>query len=80
MWMNLEPAIEWSKSEREKQIPYINACIWNLEKWYWWTYLQGRNKDADLENGIVDAAGEGDSGMNWEGSADIYTTMCKTDS
>ena len=26
--------IEWSKSEREKQILYINAYILNLEKWY----------------------------------------------
>ena len=25
---------EWSKSEREKQISYINPCVWNLEKWY----------------------------------------------
>ena len=25
---------EWSKSEREKQISYIKAHIWNLEKWY----------------------------------------------
>ena len=25
---------EWSKSEREKQISYINMYIWNLEKWY----------------------------------------------
>ena len=24
---------EWSKSEREKQILYINAYMWNLEKW-----------------------------------------------
>ena len=24
---------EWSKSEREKQILYINAYIWNLERW-----------------------------------------------
>ena len=29
-WMNLEPVIEGSKSEREKQILYINAYIWNL--------------------------------------------------
>ena len=32
---------EWSKSEGEKQISYINAYMWNLEKWYWWNYLQG---------------------------------------
>ena len=25
---------EWSKSEREKQISYINTYIWNLERWY----------------------------------------------
>ena len=25
---------EWSKSEREKQTLYINAYMWNLEKWY----------------------------------------------
>ena len=24
---------EQSKSEREKQISYIKACMWNLEKW-----------------------------------------------
>ena len=30
---------EWSKSENGKIILYINTYIWNLEKWYWWTYL-----------------------------------------
>ena len=35
-----------------------NAYIWNLEKWYWRTYLQGRNKGADAENGLVDTVGE----------------------
>ena len=29
---------EWSKSEREKQISYINAQTWNLEKWYGWSF------------------------------------------
>ena len=38
---------EWSKSEREKEISYSNAHIWNLERWYWWTYLQGRNRDSE---------------------------------
>ena len=35
---------DWSKPERENQILYINAYMWNLEKWYRWTYLQGRNE------------------------------------
>ena len=29
-WMNLEPVIQ--SEEKEKQILYINAYIWNLEK------------------------------------------------
>ena len=37
-----------SKSERERQILYINTYTWNLEGWYWWTYLQGRNGDTTL--------------------------------
>ena len=34
---------EWSKSEREWQVTYINAYIWNLERWCWCIYLQGRD-------------------------------------
>ena len=41
---------EWSKSESKKQILHINTYIWNLERWYWWTYLKGSNGDADIEN------------------------------
>ena len=25
---------EWSKSERERQVLYINACVWNLKKYF----------------------------------------------
>ena len=67
---------EWSKSEREKQILYINAYIWNLEKWYRWTYLQGRNRNADIENGCVDTGEEGEGGMNWEIRFDINALPC----
>ena len=38
---------EWSQSEREKQISYVNAYAWNLEKWYRWSDFQGRNRDTD---------------------------------
>ena len=53
---------EWSMSEREKQISYITTYMWNLEKWYWWTYLQGRNRDTDVENELVNTAGIGEGG------------------
>ena len=39
-------------------LSYINAYIWNLEKWCWWTWLQDRNRDTDVEKGPVDT-GEG---------------------
>ena len=33
---------------------------------YWWTYLQGTNRDADVEDGPVHTAGGGEGGMNWK--------------
>ena len=68
--------IEWGKSEREKQISYINTYIWNLERWYWWTYLQGRNRDADIENRLVNTMGEGEGGMNRESNTEACTLSC----
>ena len=32
-WMNLEPIIQNEVSQKEKT-QYINAFLWNLEKWY----------------------------------------------
>ena len=41
-----------------------SACVWNLERWYWWTYLQGKNRDWDIENRLMDTAGEGEGERN----------------
>ena len=38
--------------------------------------MQGRNGDADVENGRVDTVGEGEGGMNWEMRFDIRTLPC----
>ena len=57
---------EWSKSERETQI-YINTDMWNLEKWYRWSYLQSRNRDINVENKCMDTEGERGS-VGWIGS------------
>ena len=35
------------------------------------TYLQDRNRDADIEKGHVDIVGEGEGGTNWEIRIDI---------
>ena len=57
----------------EAQILYIYAYTWDLEKWYRWTYLQGKNRKADVVNRHVDIVGEGEGGTNWECDVDIYT-------
>ena len=73
---------EWSKSEREKQISFIKACMWSEEKWYRWTGLQGRSWDTDVENKRMDTMGGkprwgGDGGvLNWAIGIDMYTLMC----
>ena len=45
---------EWSKSQRGKQILHTNTYIRNLERWYWWNDLQGSNRDAAMENRLMD--------------------------
>ena len=44
---------KWSKSERERQISYDITYMWNLKKWYKWTYLPNRNRFTDVERGKV---------------------------
>ena len=66
---------EWSKSEREKQISYINTYMWNLEKWYRWPYLQSRNRGTDVENKYMDTKEEGEGERNWEVGIDTYTLL-----
>ena len=48
---------EGSKSEREKQISYINAYMWNLKKLVQ-SYLQSRNRDIDVENKRMNTKGQ----------------------
>ena len=67
---------EWSKSEREKQISSINAYIWNVERWYWWTYLWGSSGDTDMENRCVDTVGGWEGGTNWESRMEAYALPC----
>ena len=55
--------------------------MWNLEKWYRGTSLQGRNRDTNVENKCMDTKGGkwwggGGGVMNWEIGIDMYTLMC----
>ena len=59
--MNLELVIQSEVSQKEKhKIQDINAHIWNLKNGAEEIYLQGRNGDEDVENGLVDTVGEGE--------------------
>ena len=48
---------ERSKSDRERQTSYDTTYMWNLKKWYKWTYLQNRNRVTDVENKPMVARG-----------------------
>ena len=76
MWLNLKFVL-LSKSEREKQIPHINAYIWNLQKWHRGAYLRGWNRDADAEAGLWTQQGKG-KGVNRESSVGVCTLSCVT--
>ena len=41
----------------------IKANIWNLERWYQRSYIQGSRGDIDVKNRLLDSAGEGEGGM-----------------
>ena len=71
---------EWTKSERERQILYINACVQNLEEWYWWACFLDRKGVPDIENRLWTQQEKGRVRRTKRVAWKIYTVMCKTDS
>ena len=61
---------EWSKSERKTSVQYINAGIWNLERWSRWPYTWDSKRDTDVKNRLLDSVGEGEGGMICEKSTE----------
>ena len=80
--MSLEPIIHSEVNQKERQIMYTNAYIWNLERWYWWIYFQGSNGETNIENRPKDMGGgeAGEGEMNGEINMEVYNTICKIDS
>ena len=74
-----ECCTEWTKSEKEKQVSYINAYMWNLAKWYRWTYLQNRNRDTDVENKCMDTKWGWEELEDWDWHIYSIDTMYKID-
>ena len=65
---------EWSKSERERQILYTSAYIWNLERWCWGTCWKSSNGHTDIKNRLMDMAEgqEGEGGMHGESNMETH--------
>ena len=56
------------------------SYMWNLEKWYRWSYLQSRNRGTDVENKCMDTKGERrgwEELGDWDGHIYIIDTMYK---
>ena len=77
--MNQEPVVYSAVSQKEKkQILYTNAYICNWEKYYTLSYLHGSNRNADIQNSLMDTAGEGrEWGKLREEPWNIYIIMYK---
>ena len=67
-----KPRVYYTDEVNQKQISNPNAYLWNLERWQWWTYLQGSNRDTDIESKLEDKAGEGEGGANGESIKEAY--------
>ena len=80
-WMNLDLITQREINQKEKnQVSYVNAYIWNLERQYWWTYLQRSNVDTDIENRLWRRRGgveEREGGMYGENNMEICITVLK---
>ena len=66
---------EWSKSQRKTPIHYINAYIWNLERWLQWPFMWNNKTDTDIKNRLLDSVGEVNGGMISENSFEICMYM-----
>ena len=53
--------------------------MWNLEKWYKWTYLQSRNGDPQREQTYGHQEGKEGWGELSDWGWHLYTTVYKTD-
>ena len=47
-----------SQSDRERQVSHDIIYLWNLTKWYKWSYLQNRNRLTDTESKFTVTKGD----------------------
>ena len=59
--VNLEPVIQSEVSQDVKSKYHMLTHIY-MESF--WSYLQDQKRETDVENGLLDPAGEGEGGTN----------------
>ena len=73
--LSLELIIQSEVSQKEKNkyciLTHTHIYIWNLERWSWWTYVQGRSGDTDRTDLWTQWGRRG--WVNWESSIRTYT-------
>ena len=74
-WMELEIIILIEVKQRQISYNIYNTYMWNLKKWYKWTYFQNRNRVTEIGNKFMVTKGEvGESKLGgWD--CHIHTTI-----
>ena len=58
--MNLEPIIQSEVSQKKKDKYRVLTHIWDLERWYRRSYMQGTKGNTDVKKRRLDSLGEGE--------------------
>ena len=72
-WMDLEPIIQSEVSQKETDKYRVLTHIWDLERWYWRSYMQGSKGNTDVRKRRLDSVGEGEGGMIWQNAIETCT-------
>ena len=63
MWMDLENVMhsEVSQKKENTYCTLMHICMWKLNEWYRWSYMQSRKRDTVVANKCMDTSG----GRRW---------------
>ena len=68
---------KWSKSDRERQISYDIAYMWNLKKMIQMNLFTKQKQTHRLREGTYGYWGKGlQGGIDWDFRIDMYTLLC----
>ena len=74
-WTGRPSMLQFMGSQRVRHdwVTELNTYMWNLERWYLQSYVQGSKGHTDAKNRLLGSVGEGDGGIIWENSIETYT-------